>query len=63
MGEERNPDQQLLALAQQKVGRAAVEDAQLRQRAEANVRTTVGALVRSLGFSDVAVDFAPAPLG
>jgi len=61
VGEERNPDQQLLGLAQQKVGRAAVEDAQLRQRAEANVRTTLAALVHGLGFTDAVVDFAAAP--
>jgi len=61
VGPERNPDQKLLALAQQKVGLAAVEDVQLRQRAEANVRTTLGALIRGLGFSEVVVDFAPVP--
>ena len=61
VGEERNPDQQLLVLAEDKVGRAAGEDAQLRQRAEANVRTTIAGLVRSLGFTDVVVDFAAAP--
>jgi len=59
VGEERNPDQQLLAMAQQKVGRAAGEDAQLRQRAEANVRTTLGSLVHGLGFTGVVVEFAP----
>jgi len=61
VGEERNPDQQLLVLAEGKVGRAATEDAQLRQRAEANVRTTIGALVKGLGYGDVVIDFAPAP--
>ena len=61
VGEERNPDQQLLVLAEDKVGRADGEDAQLRQRAEANVRTTIAGLVRSLGFADVVVDFAAAP--
>jgi hypothetical protein len=63
VGDERNPDQQLLVLAEGKVGRAATEDAQLRQRAEANVRTTIGALVKGLGYGDVVVDFAPAPAG
>lgn len=62
VGEERNPDRQLLILAEGKVGRAATEDAELRQRAEANARTTIAALVRGLGFTDVKVDFAPAPL-
>jgi len=61
VGQERNPDQKLLVLAQEKVGRAAVEDAQLRLRAEANVRTTLGTLVHGLGFSDVVVDFAAGP--
>ena len=61
VGEERNPDQQLLVLAEGKVGRAATEDAQLRQRAEANVRTTIGALVRGLGYGEVVIDFAPVP--
>ena len=61
VGDERNPDQQLLVLAQGKVGRAAAEDAQLRQRAEANARSTIAALIRSLGFTDVTVEFAAAP--
>jgi hypothetical protein len=61
VGDERNPDQQLLLLAQQKVGRAASEDTELRQRAEANVRTTLGTLVHDLGFTAVVVDFAPPP--
>jgi len=61
VGDERNPDQQLLVLAQGKVGRAAAEDAQLRQRAEANTRTTIASLIRSLGFADVTVEFAAAP--
>ena len=60
-GEERNPDQQLLVLAEGKVGRAAAEDAQLRQRAEANVRATIANLVRGLGFTDAVVEFTPAP--
>jgi len=59
VGDERNPDQQLLVLAQQKVGRAAGEDTELRQRAEANVRTTLGTLVHDLGFTGAVVDFAP----
>jgi len=63
VGDERNPDQQLLLLAQQKVGRAAVEDAELRRRAEANVRTTLGTLVHGLGFTGAVVDFAPAAPG
>ncbi len=61
LGDERNPDQQLLVLAEGKVGRAATEDAQLRRRAEDNARTTIAGLVRSLGFTDVVVDFAPVP--
>jgi hypothetical protein len=61
VGSERNPDQQLLVLAQEKVGRAADEDAQLRQRAETNVRNTLSALVRGLGYDGVLVDFAPVP--
>ena len=60
VGDERNPDRQLLLLAESKVGRAATEDEQLRQRAEANVRTTIASLIRSLGFTDVTVEFAPA---
>ncbi|HEV8115297.1 MAG TPA: DUF4230 domain-containing protein [Acidimicrobiales bacterium] len=59
VGDERNPDQQLMLLAQGKVGRAATEDAQLRQRAEANARGTIAALIRGLGFTDVVVDFEP----
>ena len=61
VGDERNPDRQLLLLAEAKVGRAATEDDQLRQRAETNARTTIAALIRSLGFTDVTVDFAPPP--
>jgi len=61
VGDERNPDQQLLLLAEGKVGRAATEDTQLRQRAESNARTTIAALIRAVGFADVVVDFAPAP--
>jgi len=61
IGAERNPDQQLQILAEQKLGRAAVEDAELRQRAEANVRTTLGSVVHGLGFTGVVVDFAPVP--
>lgn len=61
VGEERNPDQQLLVLAEGKVGRAAAEDAELRERAEANARTTIASLIRSLGFTDVTVEFAAAP--
>lgn len=61
VGDERNPDQELLLLAEAKVGRAASEDAQLRRRAEANARTTISALIRSLGFTDVVLEFAPAP--
>ena len=61
VGEERNPDQQLLVLAEEKVGRAATEDAQLRERAEANARTTIGSLIRSLGFTDAVIEFAPVP--
>jgi len=61
VGDERNPDRKLLLLAEDKVGRAARDDNQLRQRAEANVRTTIGALVHSLGFTDVIVDFASVP--
>lgn len=61
VGDERNPDQQLLVLAEDKVGRAATEDAQLRHRAEANVRSTITSLVRSLGFSGAVVEFAPVP--
>ena len=61
VGDERNPDQQLLGLAQGKVGQAAIEDAQLRQRAEANARTTIATLVKGLGFTDVVIDFAPVP--
>ncbi len=61
LGDERNPDQQLLVLAEGKVGRAATEDAQLRQRAEANVRATLGTLVKGLGYGDVVVDFIPVP--
>jgi hypothetical protein len=63
VGEERNPDQQLQMLAEDKVGRAAGEDTQLRQRAEANARTTIAALVRGLGYTDVVVEYAPAPPG
>ena len=48
-----------MLLAQGKVGRAATEDAQLRQRAEANARGTIAALIRGLGFTDVVVDFEP----
>lgn len=59
VGDERNPDQQLVLLAQGKVGRAATEDAQLRQRAESNVSGTISALIRGLGFNDVVVDFEP----
>ena len=61
VGDERNPDQQLLLLAEDKVGRAAGEDLQLRQRGEANVRTTITSLVQSLGFTAAVIDFAPAP--
>ena len=62
VGDERNPHQELLVLAEDKVGRAAAEDTQLRQRAETNVRSTIGALVRGLGFNDVVVSFAaPSP--
>lgn len=61
VGEERNPDQQLLVLAEGKVGRAATEDTQLRERAEANARSTIATLVRSLGFTDVVVEFAAIP--
>ncbi|MEJ7764851.1 MAG: DUF4230 domain-containing protein [Acidimicrobiales bacterium] len=61
VGDERNPDQQLLLLAEDKLNRAALEDAQLRQRAEANVRTTITSLVQSLGFSDVVIAFDPIP--
>ena len=61
VGEERNPDQQLLVLAEDKLGRAATEDAKLRERAEANARSTITSLVRSLGFTDVVVEFAPVP--
>ena len=61
IGEERNPDQQLLVLAEGKVGRAATEDAELRQRAENNARTTITTLVRGLGYSDVVVEFSPVP--
>lgn len=61
VGEERNPDQQLLVLAEGKLGRAAAEDAQLRQRAEANTRSTIDALVRALGYTDIVVDFTPLP--
>ncbi len=63
VGDERNPDQQLLVLAQGKVGRAATEDSELRIRAEANARTTISGLVRGLGFNDVVVDFEPASAG
>ncbi len=59
VGDERNPDRQLLLLAEGKVGRAATEDAQLRQRAEANARGTIASLIRGLGFTDVVVDFEP----
>ena len=61
VGDERNPDRQLLVLAEQKVGRAATDDAQLRQRAEENARTTIASLIRGLGFTDVTVEFASAP--
>ena len=61
VGDERNPDQQLLLLAETKVGRAATEDGQLRQRAEANARTTIASLIHGLGFTDATVEFAPAP--
>ena len=61
VGEERNPDQALLVLAEDKLGRAATEDAKLRERAEANARSTITSLVRSLGFTDVVVEFAPVP--
>jgi len=60
-GDERNPAQELLVLAQGKVGAAAAEAAQLRQRAETNIRTTIGTLVRGLGFTDAVVQFAHAP--
>jgi len=59
VGDERNPDRQLLLLAEGKVGRAANEDAELRRRAEANARGTISALVRGLGFNDVVVSFEP----
>ena len=59
VGEERNPDRQLLLLAEDKVARAAGEDAQLRRRAEANVRATISALVQGLGFTDAVLAFAP----
>ncbi|MEO5679968.1 MAG: DUF4230 domain-containing protein [Acidimicrobiales bacterium] len=62
VGEEANPDQKLLVLAEGKVGRAATEDLELRQRAQVNARTTIANLIRSLGFSDVVVEFAPAPV-
>jgi len=61
VGDERNPDQQLLLLAEGKVGRAASEDTKLRERAEANARTTIASLIRSLGFTDVTIEFAAAP--
>ena len=61
VGEERNPDQQLLVLAEGKLGRAATEDVELRTRAEANARTTISALVKGLGYTDVVVEFAPVP--
>jgi hypothetical protein len=61
VGEERNPNQQLLVLAEGKLGRAATEDAELRIRAEANARNTIAALVKGLGYTDVVVEFAPVP--
>ncbi len=61
VGDERNPDRQLLLLAEGKVGRAATEDAELRRRAEANVRTTIATLVQGLGFTGAVIEFAPPP--
>jgi len=59
VGDAANPDHDLLVLAEGKVGAAAHADAELRSRAEANVRGTVAALVQALGIPEVTVVFAP----
>jgi hypothetical protein len=60
VGDDANPDHQLMVLAERKVGAAAGVDRQLHDRAEANARETVTALARSLGVDDVTVVFASA---
>ena len=61
VGSDTDPDHALLSLAEGKVGAAAASDAQLRARAEANVRTTITSLLHGLGEQDVVVDFRATP--
>lgn len=59
LGDAANPDHDLLVLARNKLGAAAAADAELRRRAETNVRGTVTMLTQSLGVAEVTVTFAP----
>ena len=41
----------------------AAQESDLRERAEGNTRQTLGSLLRSLGFTDVTIDFTAPPAG
>jgi hypothetical protein len=58
---ERNVERDVYLVAEQKIAVGA-RDAALLRRAEANVRRTLGTLLRSLGFTSVTIRFRQRPV-
>lgn len=59
--DEPDRTRKLFSLAEQRI-EDAVRDTDLRSRGEANTRATLEALLRTLGFTSVTVEFTPDPL-
>jgi len=62
VGNGSDDQQKLYALASERLAKAASETDELRTRAEANTRSMMEGLLRSLGFTDVTVNFSPPEL-
>ena len=62
VGNGGDDQQKLYALASERLAKAASETDELRTRAEANTRSMMEGLLRSLGFTDVTVNFSPPEL-
>jgi hypothetical protein len=58
-GKDANTDRELYVLSENKLRRAAGDNSGLLRRAEANTRLTLQGMLRSLGFTRVAVRFGP----
>jgi hypothetical protein len=59
VGDGTSDQKELYTLASQRLAQAASQTDELRLRAEANTRSMMQGLLRSLGFTDVTINFSP----